>query len=136
MNDQKLILEKQVSFYVKLYFETGTSNCKFTSNLFFPQFSEKKNMECKKPITESECLKAVSELSNNMFPGLDGFSIEFYKMFGKIEKNISKKSQLHFSSKSALWFSISFYQILLIRKSGKNTMYIPIYRPITLLNCD
>ena len=38
-------------------------------------------MECEKSITESECFKALSELSNNKSPGLDGFSIEFYKVF-------------------------------------------------------
>ena len=81
MNDQKSILEELVKFYEKLYFETKTSNCKLTNNLFFPKINEKENMEFEKPITELECFKAFSELSNNKSSGLDGFSIEFYKVF-------------------------------------------------------
>ena len=60
-------------------------------------------MECEKPTTESECFKAVSELSNNKSPGLDGFSAEFYKTFwARFKRNISKMFQLLFGSKSTL----------------------------------
>ena len=76
VNDQKLILEELVNFYEKLYFETETNNCKLANN-FFLKINEKENMNCEKPITESECFKALSELSNNKSPGLDGFFIEF-----------------------------------------------------------
>ena len=58
--DQKLVLEKQVSFYEKLYFETVTNNYEFVNSLFFPKMNEKENMKCEKPITESECFKVVS----------------------------------------------------------------------------
>ena len=54
---------------------------KLANNLFFPKVNEKENMECEKPITESKCFKALFELSNNKFPGLNGFSIKFYKVF-------------------------------------------------------
>ena len=93
-------------------------------------------MECEKPKTESECFKALSELSNNKFPGLDGFSIEFYKVFWQDLKEIILKS-LNYSL-AANQFCDSKYEglITLIPKPGKNTMYIPNYRPITLLNCD
>ena len=79
MNDQKLILEELVNFYEKLYFETETNNCELANNLFFPKINEKENMECEKCISES--FKALSELSNIKSPGLDGFSVEFYKVF-------------------------------------------------------
>ena len=74
-----------------MYFETEAINSKLSYNLFFPKMNEKENMECGKFITKSECFKAVSELSNNKSPGLDGFSIKFYKTFWKdFERNISK----------------------------------------------
>ena len=48
-------------------------------------------MKCEKPITESECFKAFSELLNNKSLGLDGFSIEFYKTFWQDLKEIFLK---------------------------------------------
>ena len=61
-------------------------------------------MEREKRITESECFKAVFELSNNKSPGLNDFSIEFYKTYKQDFKEvfISKMSQLLFSSNSGL----------------------------------
>ena len=61
-------------------------------------------MECEKPITESKCFKAVFELSSNKSPGLNGFSIKFYKTYRQDFKEvfISKMSQLLFSSNSGL----------------------------------
>ena len=132
VNDQKLILEELVNFYEKLYFETETNNCELANNLF-SKINEKKNMECEKSITESECFKAHSELSNNKSPGLEGFSIEFYKVFWQ---EIFLKC-LNYSL-VANQLCNSQYEGLktLISRPGKNTMYISNYRPITLLNCD
>ena len=84
MNDQKLILEELVNFYEKLYFETETNNCELANNLFFPKINEKENMNCEKHITESECFKALSELSNNKSLGWMVFLLNFTKCFGKI----------------------------------------------------
>ena len=33
------------------------------------------------PVTKQECLTALLKMSNNNSPGLDGFSVEFYKFF-------------------------------------------------------
>ena len=81
VNDQKLVLEELVNFYEKLYKEEETNNCELANNLFFPKINEKENTEYEKPITESECFKALSKLSNIKSPGQDGFSTEFYRMF-------------------------------------------------------
>ena len=35
VNDQKLILQKPVNFYEKLYFETETNNWELANNLLF-----------------------------------------------------------------------------------------------------
>ena len=37
--------------------------------------------ECEKPMTANECQQAILQLANNKSPGLDGFSIKFYKTF-------------------------------------------------------
>ena len=50
--------------------------------LLFPTINEEeKKIECDKPITESECFEAISQIANNKFPGLDGFSVKFYNTF-------------------------------------------------------
>ena len=61
MNDQKLILEELVNFYVKLFSETETNNCELANNLFFLKINEKENMKCEKPITESECFNSLQK---------------------------------------------------------------------------
>ena len=86
MNDQKVI-----SFFEKLYFETETNNCELANNLFFPEINEKENMKCESLITESECLKAVSELSNNKSSVRNGLSIEFCKTFWQDLKELFLK---------------------------------------------
>ena len=135
VTDQKLILEELVNFYEKLYLETKRNNCEPAYNLFYPKIDEKENMECEKPITESECFKALSELSNNKSPGLDGFSVEFFKAFWQDLKEIFLKC-LHYSLvANQLCDSQHEGLITLIPKPGKNTMYISNYRPIALLNC-
>ena len=136
VNDQKLILEERVNFYEKLYFETETNNCELANNLFFPKINEKKNTECEKPITELECFKALSELSNNKSLGWMVFFIEFYKTFWQDLKEIFLKCLNYSLAANQLCDSRYKGLITLIPKSGKNTMCISNYRPITLLNCD
>ena len=80
--------------------------------------------------------KAFSELSNNKSPALDGFSIEFYKTFWQDLKEIFLKCLNYFLVADQLCDSQYKELITLIPKSGKNTMFISNYRPITLPNCD
>ena len=109
-------------------------NCQLANNLFFPKINEKENLECEKPITESECFKAVSELSNNKSSGLNGFSIEFYKTFWQDLKEIFLKYLNYSLVANQLCDSQYEGLITLIPKSGKNTMYIANHIPKTLLN--
>ena len=44
-----------------------------------------------KPISDNECQKAIFQLANNKSPGLDGFSIEFYKTFWTEIKSLFKE---------------------------------------------
>ena len=136
VNDKKLILQELVNFYEKLYFETETNNCELAYNLFFPNINEKEKMECEKPKMESECFKALSELSNNKSSGMDGFSIKVYKTFWQDLKEIFLKCFSYSLVANQLCGSQYEGLITPIQKFGKNTMYISNYRPITFLNCD
>ena len=132
MNDQKVI-----NFFEKLYFETETNNCKLANNnLLFPKINGKENMKCESPITESECLKAVSELSNNKSSVRNGLSVEFCKSFWQDLKELFLKCLKYSLLVNQLYDSQYEGLITTIPKCGKNAMYISNYRPINLLNCD
>ena len=94
-------------------------------------------MECEKRMIESECFKALSELSKNSKSlGLHVFSFEFYKTFWQDLKEIFLKC-LNYSLVANQPCDSQYEGLItLIPKSGKNIMYIFNYGPITLLNCD
>ena len=83
--NQQLILRELVNFYEKLYNDnlntSDTQNCKFDKMLLFPTINGEEKIECDKPTTKSECLKAIYQLANNKSPGLDGFFVEFHETF-------------------------------------------------------
>jgi len=84
INKQQDILKKLVDFYKELY----TDNKKVPEHKCFnflelplPVINNEDQTNCDKPISELECLTAISQLARNKSPGLDGFSVEFYKTF-------------------------------------------------------
>ena len=82
-----------------MYFDNkqcDENNCyDFVTELNLPIITEEECKECDKPITSKECLTALSQQSNNKFPGLDDFSIEFYKTFWKYLDDFFLKN-IHF----------------------------------------
>ena len=138
--DQHLILSELVNFYETLYNDNSdnldTQSYKFDETLFFPNLNEEEKTECDKPITESECSEAISQLANNKSPGLDGFSIEFYKIFWQDLKELFINCLNYSLTTNRLCDSQYEGVIILIPKPGKDCMNISNYRPITLLNCD
>ena len=110
--------------------------CDFIRTLSLPSINEAKLFECEKPITDNKCQQATLQLANNKSPGLDGFSIEFYKTFWTEIKSLFMEC-LDFS-KLTNQLSESQYEgvITLLPKPGKDKLSPSNYRPITLLNCD
>ena len=87
IHNQKKILNELANYYENLYFDNEQSdenNCNdFVIELNLPTITDEECKECDKPITNKKCLTALSQLSNDKFPELRGFSIEFYKTFWK-----------------------------------------------------
>ena len=140
IDKQEDILKELLTFYESLYFENQQccekDCCDFIRTLSLPSINKAKFFECEKLITDNECQQAILQLANNKSPGLDGFSIEFYKTFW-IEIRSLFMECLDFS-KITNQLSKSQYDgvITLLPKPGKDKLSPFKYRPITLLNCD
>ena len=83
-----------------------------------------------------ECAKALSQFKNNKTPFSDGFTVEFYRIFWSLIRQILVDS-FNFSFETGL-LSISqrLGVISLITKEDKDTKYLKNWRPISLLNND
>ena len=140
ISQQKKVSNELVDFYKSLFSEdqhlTENECFEFLQKFSPPTVSAAEKQHCDRRITENECFKAISQLSNNKFPGLDEFSTEFYKVFWEVIKS-DFLDCLNFSMKN-LELCNSQYEgvITLLLKPGKDHLYASNYRPITLLNCD
>ena len=85
INDSKLILKEQASFYQKLFSTKGikinehTRYSHLLNNLPKLTDSNKNNLEI--PIKLKELEDSINTSKNNKAPGPDGFSNEFFKVF-------------------------------------------------------
>ena len=133
-------MKEFLTFYESLYSENQQccekDCCDFIRTLSLPSINKAKIFECEKPITDNECQQAILQLANNKSPGLDGFSVEFYKTFWTEIKSLFMEC-LDFS-KITNQLSKSQYEgvITLLPKPGKDKLSPSNYKPITLLNCD
>jgi exonuclease III len=92
------------------------------------------DLECK--ITQEECKTALDDMPSNKSPGLDGFTIEFYKKFWHLLKKpyidclneIFKSGEMSHDQRQGV--------ISLIPKGDKDPRFIKNWRPISLLNVD
>ena len=59
----------------------------FINGVNVPTLSEKDKSDCENEINEDEVSNVLKEMKNGSSPGIDGLSIEFYKVFwDKIKK--------------------------------------------------
>ena len=86
-------------------------------------------------VTENKCLKAICKLAINKSPGLNGFSIKFYKYFWYGLKHSFMESLNYSINKNRLYKSEYEGLVTLLPQPGKNLLACS-YRPITLLNFD
>ena len=86
IDNQEGNLKALLTFYQSLYSENQQCSekdcCDFIQTLSLPRINEAKLTKCKKPISDNKCQKTILQLANNMSPGFDVFSIEFYKTSG------------------------------------------------------
>ena len=133
------ILKEQQNFYKGLYssrnLERTTSEA-FLKNLKTPQLKNSDMNLCDDKISTEEIAKALKNLPNDKTPGSDGFSTNFYKLFGADIKHLLTDSFVYTFENGHLSNDQKRAIINLIPKEGKDLRYLKNWRPISLLNAD
>ena len=137
------IIQEQKRYYETLYTSSNTSITDEHTQTFFDEnnpyinkLSNEDKHELEQDIQELDCLKALENMKNGKSPGLDGFTVEFYKVFW-----IDLKCPLLRSFKYSFEIqSMSLTQrqglITCLPKDGKSKHFLKNWRPISLLNVD
>ena len=138
--DHNTIMDELYSFYSNLYKDNNPPPENPTCNSFFenvtPKISETEKQSCEGLISEKECADALKQMANNKTPGLDGFPVEFYKVFWLDLKSILIDSFNYAYEKGELSLDQKRGVITLIPKKDKNRLLVKNWRPITLLPVD
>lgn len=139
--DSKNILEHIHEFYSNLYSSqdlphTHSANEAIFDHIDIPKLSEDDKNILEMPLTKNELFEVVKSMKTNKSPGFDGLPAEFYTSFWS-EINDMLMNSFNFSLQSG---SMSNSQrngvITLLLKPNKDPLFIPNYRPITLLTTD
>ena len=139
----KEILHEQKLFYERLYRSQNLDVNDDGSNTFFDhgnpyveKLSPQESIELEGPLTEPELLNSLKSMKNFKSPGIDGFTVEFYKFFWADIKSFLLNS-LNYAYESGQ-LSISQKQgiITCLPKEGKQREFVKNWRPISLLNVD
>ena len=84
--DSEILIEC-LSFYKNLYTTKLTDGQDPSINhFFFPEvgdvnLSKAEQMSCEGPVTDTECLSSLKQMTDSKTPGTDGLPVEFYKLF-------------------------------------------------------
>jgi exonuclease III len=137
VDSQEGILRECEQFYRELFeaepIDQGTA-ANFLGHL--PQLPDFMAESLEAPITEEECLIALSRMQNNKSPGKDGLTKEFYiKVFPIISKQYQAVINDIFNSE-CLSPSQRHGLITLACKDRDNAEFLKNWRPISLLNVD
>ena len=141
-SDNDNILRVMKNFYEDLYSQKTNTNglddiiqAKFLPKQDVALSEEEKNF-CDNDISKNECLLALRAMKNDKSPGLDGFSVEFYKFFWNDISEYLFKAYTEALQQGELSITQKEGLITCTPKPGKDLSSIKNWRPITLLNID
>ena len=107
---------------------------------FFPNerktISDDIKSDFDRDININEIKEAVKRMKNEKSPGIDGFPVEFYKIFWNEIKDMLSESYQYSIDTGSLSISQKQGIITLLPKSDKDLSYLKNWRPITLLTVD
>ena len=111
-------------------------------SLFFPddsnvrKLSDEENKRLQGKITEMDCTNVIKSMQNGKSPGLDGFPIEFYKVFwSDIKVHLLNALNAGFET-GKLSTTQRAGVLTLLSKKESDPLQIKNKRPISLLNVD
>lgn len=131
----KCLLKQQQDFYSELYKSNTRINFNLnndTGNLLKER--DKKSLD--EEITLSELTSALRQMPNNKSPGLDGLTVEVYKMFWAKIGPTYHAAVLQAKKEGTLWQIARKGLITLIPKKDKDMLELTNWRPLTMLTCD
>ena len=135
INNPKLILQEQKTFYERLY--KTNPNVKFERNRPPPvQVSDEQKLKMNTDLSLEELGKALATTAYNKTPGPDGIPADFYKVFYIKIKHLLLKVFNEIFSVRKIFQSGREGIISLIPKKGRDSRYIKNWRPIILLCAD
>ena len=138
--DQKSILEELVHYFKELYAQSECTKSQYEQIVNYikktnlTKITTEQKLVCDTPITLQECKNALKQLNTNKSPGLDDFTVEFYKKFWEDLKNCFFESIKYSINTGKLTETQYQGVITLIPKTGKDHLLPCNYRPI-LLHC-
>lgn len=137
VSDTSDVLKCQTNFYKSLYSEVETDNSISIQTVLGDneiKLSDEESQELEGELTHSELAYALRNMKNNKSPGLDGFTVEFFKFFW-IDVGQFILRSLNYGYRTG---SLSITQkqgiITCIPKPNKPRINLKNWRPISLLN--
>ena len=135
--DPDNILDLLREYYCDLFTEKNEGwDDKYLENLNIPKITVEESLMLDEPISLAEVEIAINQLKLGKCPRLDGYPVEFYKVFWNDTKHtlhslflkVIEDGEFHTSGKEGI--------ISLLEKPGKDQLKIANWRPLTLLCCD
>ena len=129
---QDEILQEQQRYYETLYSDQGNLNHQIP-RLQVPKLTDDIAESIEGPLTYKELTQALKRTKNNKSPGIDGFTIEFFKFFWINLGHLVLRSINEGYELGEMSVSQRRGIITCIPKTGKSRFLLKNWRPISLL---
>lgn len=137
--DTQSIKSSFLDFYKQLYASENpfaTDIHRFLEKISLPSISEDEKEQLSAPFTPEEVLQAIKSMPSGKTPGLDGYSVEFYKAFWVQIEPLFMPMVTDFFENGVLPDTMKTAIISLIHKKDKDAAECASYHPISLLPVD